>query len=102
MYVDKVIFGDLLLSNHSKHHVEITPQRIFVHPNYNADTYDSDIAVIKLSHPVTFTDHVRPACLAESVNETSAYTRCLISGWGNTEIGTYACLPYEIMIVTFV
>ena len=87
--VDKAIFGDLLLSNYSKHHVEITPEQIFVHPNYNSYAYDFDIALIKLSKPVTFTEYVRPACLAESTNETTAYTRCLISGWGNTEIGTY-------------
>ena len=65
------------------------PEQIFVHPNYNYYTYDYDIALIKLSKQVTFTDYVRPACLAESTNETAAYTRCLVSGWGDTEIGTY-------------
>ena len=82
-----VVFGDTRLSNVSEHHVSIPAQRIYIHPQYNVWTLDADIALVRLAQPVTFTDYVRPACLADFFNETSHYTRCLISGWGDTEIG---------------
>ncbi|XP_019718970.1 transmembrane protease serine 9-like [Hippocampus comes] len=33
------------------------------HPAYNSDTFDNDVALLKLSSPVTF-DYIRPICLA--------------------------------------
>ena len=82
-----VVLGDLLQSEYSEHHISIASRGIFIHPQYSPYTNDADIAVVRLSQPVTFTDYVRPACLADFSNETSHYTRCLISGWGDTEIG---------------
>ena len=83
-----VVLGDLLLSAYSEHHVSVASRRTFIHPDYGYNN-DADIALIQLTEPVSFTDHVRPACLADLSNETVHYTRCLISGWGNTEIGEF-------------
>lgn len=53
-------------------------------------TYDSDIAVIELDSPVTFTDYVMPICLP---NEDSDYkllvdgATALVVGWGSAKIG---------------
>lgn len=38
---------------------------IFIHPEYNHSVYFNDIAVLKLSRPVTITNFVRPCCLWE-------------------------------------
>merc|ERR1712179_95558 len=57
-----------------------------VHPNYNRYTKDSDLAILKLSSPLTFNAHVRPACLPpnedfypENVIEN---VKGVVSGWG--------------------
>ena len=64
---------------------------IFLHPIFQ-DKYsylhirdmDADIALVKLSAPVTINDYVRPICLP-GVNDTfNEYNLCKISGWGRT------------------
>ena len=36
-----------------------------IHENYDAATYENDIAILKLSQNVQFTNNIRPACLPE-------------------------------------
>ncbi|XP_063966351.1 uncharacterized protein LOC135156797 [Lytechinus pictus] len=89
--VDRIILGDLLATSPSTHHLSISPAQIIRFPDYNVQTvnnleiFNGDLALIRLSEPVTFTDYVRPACLAKSSEEITDYTRCTVSGWGNTE-----------------
>jgi hypothetical protein len=33
------------------------------HPNYNGNTLDNDIALLRLDQDVAFTDKLRPVCL---------------------------------------
>ena len=85
--VDRVVVGDLRLSSSSEYHLSISPQEIIVFPGYNSDTFDGDIALIKLSERIPFSHFVRPACSVESVDEAQNFSRCMISGWGDTETG---------------
>ena len=86
--VDRVVLGDLQLSSSSSYHLSITPEQIIVFPDYDSDTTDGDLALIRLTEEVVFNDFVRPACLAPtSVNETEDYIRCVTTGWGDTETG---------------
>uniref|UniRef100_A0A673IWH7 Transmembrane protease serine 9-like n=1 Tax=Sinocyclocheilus rhinocerous TaxID=307959 RepID=A0A673IWH7_9TELE len=39
---------------------------IITHPGYISSTNDNDVALLHLSSPVTFTDYIRPVCLASS------------------------------------
>lgn len=59
---------------------------IFVHQDWNplAPSYDGDIALVKMTNPVTFNDRVRPIALPavdEQVSEINGY----IFGWGASE-----------------
>lgn len=58
-------------------------EKIFVHPNYERG-YDWDLALVKLTHPLLFTDYVRPVCVpgAELAPEFSADTLTTVTGWG--------------------
>ncbi|XP_035698109.1 uncharacterized protein LOC118431102 isoform X2 [Branchiostoma floridae] len=71
----------------SSHMVE----EIIVHPNFNGETYESDIALLKLSGPeVTFTEHILPICLPE-VLDARRLVRSgqigTVTGWGAMEDG---------------
>lgn len=53
---------------------QIVAERIFVHEQYNTDTNENDIAIIRLSTPVTISDKINVICLpgpeAVNANET--------------------------------
>ena len=49
---------------------QIVAERIFTHEQYNTDTQENDIAIIRLSKPVTISDKINVICLpgAEALN----------------------------------
>jgi len=53
---------------------EIVAERIFVHKDYNQITKENDIAIIRLSKPVTISDKINIICLpgpeAQNTNQT--------------------------------
>lgn len=57
--------------------------KIIEYPHYDTKTTDSDIALLKLSKPVKFTDEILPACLP--TDPVKVNTRCYVTGWGDTK-----------------
>ncbi|XP_029978044.1 chymotrypsin-like protease CTRL-1 [Sphaeramia orbicularis] len=57
-------------------------QDVIVHPDYNATLITNDIALMKLSSPVNFTDFIRPICLAGNGSQFTNSTSCWATGWG--------------------
>ncbi|XP_078488867.1 plasminogen-like isoform X3 [Ciona intestinalis] len=56
---------------------------VHIHENYNDNTLDNDIALLKVAEPLVFNDHVKPVCLPE-YNAGVSYvpdTDVIISGW---------------------
>uniref|UniRef100_A0A3Q4H3J1 Peptidase S1 domain-containing protein n=1 Tax=Neolamprologus brichardi TaxID=32507 RepID=A0A3Q4H3J1_NEOBR len=43
-----------------------TLEDIICHPEFNNNTHENDICLLKLSVPVTFTDYIQPVCLASA------------------------------------
>jgi len=62
---------------------QIVAERIFLHEQYNAETSENDVAIIRLSRPVTISDKINVICLpgpeAHNENET-----VWVAGWGTT------------------
>ncbi|CAH1373501.1 unnamed protein product [Tenebrio molitor] len=56
-------------------------QNIFVHGSYDADKIINDIAVIRLSDKLSWTDKIRPINLTQEYLTTG---NCIVSGWGTT------------------
>eukprot|EP00058_Branchiostoma_floridae_P028489 XP_002613980.1 hypothetical protein BRAFLDRAFT_118458 [Branchiostoma floridae] len=83
----QAMLWDIRPARNSSHMVE----EIIVHPNFNGETYESDIALLKLSGPeVTFTEHILPICLPE-VLDARRLVRSgqigTVTGWGAMEDG---------------
>ncbi|NWW90527.1 FA10 factor, partial [Rhynochetos jubatus] len=67
----------------SMHRVE----KIIAHDDFDADSYDSDIALLKLEQPITFSEDVVPACLPEEdfAKDVLMNQRFgIVSGFGKT------------------
>uniref|UniRef100_A0A1V1G194 Putative serine protease 60 n=1 Tax=Reticulitermes speratus TaxID=60591 RepID=A0A1V1G194_9NEOP len=61
---------------------------IYIHPRFNSENLQNDIAVIKLSQPVPLGvyPNINPACLPQ---QNAAFTgmRCTVAGWGKDAFG---------------
>uniref|UniRef100_A0A7N8WTR5 Peptidase S1 domain-containing protein n=1 Tax=Mastacembelus armatus TaxID=205130 RepID=A0A7N8WTR5_9TELE len=66
--------------------------KIVLHPKYDSNTADNDIALLRLSSPVQFTDYIRPVCLAASGSVFNNGTVSWVTGWG-TSYYTKMTLP---------
>ena len=58
---------------------------IVIHPEYRNSTVGTDIALLKLSSPVSFNTYIRPICLAGKESLFHHDTQCWTTGWGRTE-----------------
>ncbi|KAK2880788.1 hypothetical protein Q8A67_018056 [Cirrhinus molitorella] len=58
--------------------------KVITHPLYSRATLNNDIALLKLSSPVTLTPRISPVCLAPTTFTIQTGTRCFTTGWGKT------------------
>ncbi|KAM9348167.1 transmembrane protease serine 2 isoform 1-T2 [Symphorus nematophorus] len=56
--------------------------KIINHEKYNPDTHNNDIALLKLSRPLTFSSTVGAVCLPNVGVDLNAGQRAWITGWG--------------------
>ncbi|XP_031170491.1 trypsin I-P1-like [Sander lucioperca] len=61
--------------------------QVIVHPGYDPNTHNNDIALLRLSSPVAFTDYISPVCLAAAGSTVPAGTTCWVTGWGTIRSG---------------
>ena len=60
-----------------------------LHSDYNVETSENNIALIKLSQPVqSSTDHVIPACLDQSISKSTTFNSLLVASWYSMDIPT--------------
>uniref|UniRef100_A0A3Q4H3L6 Peptidase S1 domain-containing protein n=1 Tax=Neolamprologus brichardi TaxID=32507 RepID=A0A3Q4H3L6_NEOBR len=73
--------------------------KIILHPNYDSESYDNDIALLKVSSPVRFTDYIRPVCLAASGSVFNNGTDSWVTGWGTVKEGVALPFPQTLQEV---
>ena len=79
----KQYFGDYSKNVDETSQVEILAKRFTIHPGYDKEMTFTDIAIIELESPLTWTDDVQPICLpSRDVKEGDVFT---VIGWGDTE-----------------
>ncbi|KAG8008618.1 Serine protease 27, partial [Nibea albiflora] len=72
---------------------------IVLHPNYDDNTNNNDIALLRLSSPVQFTDYIRPVCLAASDSVFNNGTDSWVTGWGAVREGVSLPFPATLQEV---
>lgn len=55
-----------------------------IHPNYNSNTNDFDLALLRLGSEVAYNDYVSPVCLP-SGHQGPDDLVCVVAGWGTTK-----------------
>lgn len=62
-------------------------KKVIIHPLYDSKTVDYDIALLQLSRPVSYTNYIRPACIASAGLNLADGIDAFVSGWGTTSEG---------------
>uniref|UniRef100_A0A667WZA6 Peptidase S1 domain-containing protein n=1 Tax=Myripristis murdjan TaxID=586833 RepID=A0A667WZA6_9TELE len=95
----RVSLGRQSLQGNNPNQVTQTVAEIILHPNYDSDTSDNDIALLRLSSPVKFTDYIRPVCLAASDSVFNNGTDSWVTGWGRIQEGVPLPFPQTLQEV---
>ncbi|XP_041059061.1 acrosin-like [Carcharodon carcharias] len=85
--VEKImlVFGLQQISRFSKDTYARPVAEVIKHENYNPDTESNDIALIKVTDPIVFTDYVQPVCLQYQKLDIAELKPCVTAGWGMVE-----------------
>eukprot|EP00064_Thunnus_orientalis_P017531 superscaffoldBa00003751_g17615 len=80
----RVVLGEYDLTTEESFEQIRSVEKIVVHPNWNDNCLScgNDVAMIKLSSPVTLNDKVQPACMPQSGDIVPHDDPCYITGWG--------------------
>ncbi|XP_038619803.1 serine protease 33-like [Tachyglossus aculeatus] len=92
-----VILGTSTLEPISPDGVTRNVKQIVAHPSFTGSVEASyDIALLELSEPVSFTEKIRPICIADAASRPASGTPCWTTGWGST--GTGENLPPPVTL----
>lgn len=72
--------GRLTQNGSNPHETSRTVIKVIKHPKYNS--LDQKLALLQLSSPVTFTDYIKPVCLAAAGSVFVDGTESWVTGWG--------------------
>ncbi|XP_053492400.1 serine protease 27-like [Ictalurus furcatus] len=98
-----VYLGKHTLNGSNPNQIARGVTQLILHPNYNTATQNNDIALLRLNSSVTFTNYIRPVCLAGQGSRFPDRTNCWISGWGSIASGVQLPSPgvlQEAMVPT--
>ncbi|XP_062382682.1 transmembrane protease serine 9-like [Sardina pilchardus] len=94
-----VFLGRQTQEGSNANEVSRSAAQVIRHPDYNSGTNDNDIALLRLSSPVTFTDFIRPVCLAAASSTFNRGTDSFVTGWGDINSGVSLPSPQTLQEV---
>ncbi|OBS74214.1 hypothetical protein A6R68_15243 [Neotoma lepida] len=97
----RVLLGYHQLGSPTEYSRQMTVNKIILHENFNKFySQGSDIVLIQLYKPVTYSSHILPACVPENTTEVPLDMSCWISGWGMIrEDGEYTEQEAEVFLM---
>ncbi|XP_077647017.1 uncharacterized protein LOC110478744 [Lonchura striata] len=101
----KVVVGEVDREKKEQSESMHTVDKIIVHSKFDAETYDNDIALLKLKEPVRFSEYVIPACLpkADFANEVLMKQKSgRVSGFGREYDGGPLPKKLKVLALPFV
>jgi secreted trypsin-like serine protease len=81
-----IYLGTIALRGNDPNKQIIPAKQVFLHPTWNEEEVLDDIALIKLSRPVTYNQYISPICLASKQYNFGGKT-LVTTGWGRTVSG---------------
>ncbi|KAK4874023.1 hypothetical protein RN001_013383 [Aquatica leii] len=93
--LSKAVFGQHDTTSKNVHLQEVEIENVTSN-EFNNDTRENDIALIKLKKDVTFTDYVQPVCLPID-GQLNVGEKVVGSGWGTTKTGVFANLKKKVI-----
>ncbi|KAJ8672486.1 hypothetical protein QAD02_003745 [Eretmocerus hayati] len=78
---------DIQSQNDGANPIDVQIQQSIIHPRYNPNVIQNDIAILKLSRDVEFTDAIHPICLPvanDIKNKNFVGKNPFVAGWGST------------------
>lgn len=72
---------------------------IFTHENYNVQTYENDIAILKLRAAIVFDACHKPMCMVNGSVTPQQATSCRTMGWGKTSNADGATVSTNLQYV---
>ncbi|XP_070545531.1 suppressor of tumorigenicity 14 protein-like [Ptychodera flava] len=90
VYDDQSAGYTVVAGEHNRQYYSLNEQsrsvvQLIMHENYNPDTLDSDIALLKVDSAFTWSNYVIPVCLPVQWHAFSAGKTCYVTGWGDTQ-----------------
>ena len=82
-----VRLGWQFLQGSSAHAASRGVAAIILHAGWDRHTFNHDMALLRLSSPVSFTSHIRPVCLADKESLFPNGTESWVTGWGYIKEG---------------
>ncbi|XP_050027683.3 coagulation factor IX-like [Dermacentor andersoni] len=98
----------VLLGKHNQfasepHQLAVRIEKVLTHPDYDSDSQDADVALVKLDSDVEFSDYVRPVALGDpDFVEKEFFSKPdvhgVVSGWGRTDEADHSKVLQEIRV----
>uniref|UniRef100_A0A8C5Q3G8 Peptidase S1 domain-containing protein n=1 Tax=Leptobrachium leishanense TaxID=445787 RepID=A0A8C5Q3G8_9ANUR len=87
-----VYMGMYQLTGSSPRKVYSLVEKIITNPRYTTTASSGDIALIKLSNPITYNNYIQPICLPGESVSFPCGLECWVTGWGDVRFS--AILPH--------
>jgi len=81
----EIRLGGILATDPEPGVIHVGVSRAILYPYYNHSEITGDIALLKLSSPVTFTDTIRPVCLPSRDVNVNRFKVCVATGFGRID-----------------
>ncbi|PIO12072.1 hypothetical protein AB205_0118060, partial [Aquarana catesbeiana] len=95
----QVSLGTYKLSQYNSNAVVSKVQRILINSTYQSSVTGGDIALLRLSKSITFTNFIQPICLPSASITFYPNMSCWVTGWGNVASGVVLPAPKTLQQV---